>query len=169
MVVGSIGALFNDSGGQNMPRVLAAFAGFWPTVRHPQDGDPRKQGGNALPPNSLPLQCRPAERGVDARTLINALSSVYDEYFGKSADGDRVVIGHSLALPADRQSFLTALLRPPAATVRRERAGGSLTRGHTSSCDKLHPFFLVRTAVCGPARSGHPENNDLSVRPPLHR
>ena len=25
-------ALFNDSGGRNMPRVFAAFTGFWPTV-----------------------------------------------------------------------------------------------------------------------------------------
>ena len=32
-VIRSIGALLNDSGGRNMPRVLAAFTGFWPTVR----------------------------------------------------------------------------------------------------------------------------------------
>ena len=31
-VIRSIRALFNDSGGRNMPRVFAAFTGFWPTV-----------------------------------------------------------------------------------------------------------------------------------------
>ena len=44
-VVRSIRALFNDSRGRNMPRVLAAFTGFWSTVRrytrtsYPQVGD----------------------------------------------------------------------------------------------------------------------------------
>ena len=33
MIIRSIGALFNDSRGRNMPRVFAAFTGFWPTVR----------------------------------------------------------------------------------------------------------------------------------------
>ena len=32
-VTRQIRALFNDSGGRNMPRVFAAFTGFWPTVR----------------------------------------------------------------------------------------------------------------------------------------
>ena len=32
-VIRQIRALFNDSGDENMPRVLAAFTGFWPTVR----------------------------------------------------------------------------------------------------------------------------------------
>ena len=31
-VIRQMRALFNDSGGRNMPRVLAAFTGFWPTV-----------------------------------------------------------------------------------------------------------------------------------------
>ena len=31
-VIRQIPALFNDSGGRNMPRVLAAFTDFWPTV-----------------------------------------------------------------------------------------------------------------------------------------
>ena len=35
-VIRSIQALFTDSGGPNMPRVLAAFTGFWPTVRPSQ-------------------------------------------------------------------------------------------------------------------------------------
>ena len=32
-VIRQIRELFNDSGGRNMPRVLAAFTSFWPTVR----------------------------------------------------------------------------------------------------------------------------------------
>ena len=32
-VIRSIRELVNDTGGRNMPRVLAAFTGFWPTVR----------------------------------------------------------------------------------------------------------------------------------------
>ena len=34
-VIRSIRALFNNSKGRNMPRVLAAFTGFWPTVLRP--------------------------------------------------------------------------------------------------------------------------------------
>ena len=43
-VIRHIRALFNDSGGRNMPRVLAAFTGFWPTVR-PRAR--RRRGGEA--------------------------------------------------------------------------------------------------------------------------
>ena len=32
-VIRLIRALFNDSGGRNMPRDFAAFDGFWPTVQ----------------------------------------------------------------------------------------------------------------------------------------
>ena len=43
-VMRSIRALFNDSGGRNMPRVLTAFTGFWPTVpRRPAMGLMRGQ------------------------------------------------------------------------------------------------------------------------------
>ena len=37
-IIRSIRALFNDSGGRNMPRVLAAYIGFWPTVERPPTG-----------------------------------------------------------------------------------------------------------------------------------
>ena len=33
-VIRQIRALFNDSGGRNMLRVMSACTGFWPTVRH---------------------------------------------------------------------------------------------------------------------------------------
>ena len=60
-IIRSIRALFKNSGDEIMPRVLAAFTGFWPTVRRGPAGTPTARRGVT---RVQPIPPRPARRGA---------------------------------------------------------------------------------------------------------